>query len=93
MACSRSPKKEKGGECLITVKILDPEKGDRVETLQIPAAADLILQKQQEEDYPFGFVKWSDGQILELMDRTGIIEQLEQRDGEQITIVPNIGGG
>jgi len=75
------------------IRKLDPEYGDQVLELTPLEATDLILQEKEEGRV--GFVKFSDGQILEMMNRTGILEQLQEKEseGSMATIVPIIAGG
>ena len=75
------------------IRVLSPKHGDQVLQLTASEATDLILS--EKEAGRVGFVKFSDGQILEMMERTGILQQLEQKEQENTsaTIVPIIAGG
>ena len=76
---------------MIKLRILSPEHGHQELVLEIAEAADYILE--QKEKGKVGFVKFDDGQILEMMERTGILQQLEEHDDQQATIVPVVSGG
>ena len=75
------------------IRVLSPKHGDQVLQLTAAEATDLILE--EKEAGRVGFVKFSDGQVLEMMERTGILQQLEQKEQENVsaTIVPVIAGG
>ena len=75
------------------IRVLSPKHGDQVLQLTASEATDLILEEKTAGRV--GFVKFSDGQILEMMERTGILQQLEQKEQENTsaTIVPIIAGG
>ena len=75
------------------IRRLDPAHGDQILELSPEQATDLILSEKEEGRV--GFVKFSDGQILEMMDRTGILQQMEEKEssGVMASIVPIIAGG
>lgn len=87
---------------------MDPKHGDQVLELTPRKAAKLILEKRRENKV--GFVKFSDdtqmdlprvprtytgAQIQEMLERTGILQQLEEKDRLDVdaTLVPIVGGG
>lgn len=75
------------------IRILSPKHGDQVVELAPQEATKLILQEKKAGRV--GFVKFSDGEIMEMMERTGILQQLERKEqeGASATIVPLIAGG
>lgn len=90
------------------VKIMDPEHGDQVLELTPKQAARTILTRRA--DGKVAFVKFSDGtqmdlpevpkfyfasQILAMMENTGILQQLEEKDRLDVdaTLVPAVAGG
>ena len=75
------------------IRRLDPQYGDQVLELSAVEATDLILE--EKEKGRVGFVKFSDGEVLQMMERTGILQQLEQKESEGASarIVPHIAGG
>jgi len=77
----------------LKIRKLDPKYGDQVLELTAVQATDLILE--EKDAGRVGFVKFDDGQILEMMERTGILQQLERKEqeGASATIVPIIAGG
>jgi len=79
-------------KCL-KIRKLDPAYGDQVLELSAAEATDLILEEKREGRV--GFVKFDDGDVLEMMERTGILQQLERKEqeGASATIVPVIAGG
>jgi len=75
------------------IRKLDPAYGDQVLELAPAEATELILA--EKDVGRVGFVKFSDGDILDMMNRTGILQQLEAKEssGAMATIVPIIAGG
>ena len=82
------------------LRILSPMHGDQVLELSPAKAAEAILE--EVESGRAGFVKFSNGEVFNLMRRSGILEQmpairaaLETKGaaGESATIIPNISGG
>ena len=84
------------------IKILSPQHGDQVLELAPREATELIFEEQRNGRA--GFVKFSDGEVFNLMKRTGILQQLQKRElkktleekeesGAEATIVPLIAGG
>ncbi|GAG16790.1 unnamed protein product [marine sediment metagenome] len=75
------------------IRMLSPEHGDQILELTAVEATDLILEER--EAGRVGFVKFGDGQVLEMMERTGILQQLEQKEqnGVMATVIPHIAGG
>ena len=83
------------------VKILSPQHGDQVLELAPLEAAQRIIEEQQAGRA--NFVKFSDGDVFNLMKRSGILAQLQERKLKQVieskgedvvaTVVPNIAGG
>lgn len=83
------------------IKILSPQHGDQVLELAPQEAAQRIIEEQQAGRA--NFVKFSDGDIFNLMKRTGILQQLQKRELKKVieskdesveaTVVPNIAGG
>lgn len=75
------------------IRRLDPRYGDQVLELTAMEATDLILEEKKEGRV--GFVKFDDGQILQMMERTGILQQLQEKErvGASAMIVPIIAGG
>lgn len=83
------------------IKILSPQHGDQVLELAPQEAAQRIIEEQQAGRA--NFVKFSDGEIFNLMKRTGILQQLQKRSLRKVieskdesieaTVVPNIAGG
>ena len=75
------------------IRRLNPAYGDQVLELSPMEATDLILTEKEKGHV--GFVKFSDGDILDMMNRTGILQQIEAKEssGAMATIVPIIAGG
>jgi len=75
------------------IRRLDPAYGDQVLELTPEQTTDLILEEKKQGRV--GFVKFSDGQILEMMTRTGILEQIREKEevGATAAIIPIIAGG
>ena len=75
------------------IRRLDPAYGDQVLELTPEQTTELILE--EKEKGRVGFVKFSDGEILNMMDRTGILQQIQEKEssGSMATIVPIIAGG
>jgi len=82
------------------LRILSAVHGDQVLELSPAKAAEAILEEAQSGRA--AFVKFSDGDVLKLMKKSGILEQmpaiheaLERKGaaGETATIIPNISGG
>lgn len=69
----------------------DPKYGHQELDLTPEETADFILEKKRLGRV--GFVKFSDNQVLEMMERTGILQQLEAKRDQAVTIVPAVGGG
>lgn len=75
------------------IRRLDPAYGDQILELTPEDATKLILE--EKEKGRVGFIKFSDGEILEMMTRTGILQQLREKESDKVsaTIVPIIAGG
>lgn len=83
------------------VKILSPQHGDQTLELASLEAAQRIIEEQQAGRA--NFVKFSDGDIFNLMKKAGILAQLQTHELERVieskeedvvaTVVPNIVGG
>lgn len=73
--------------------MLDPKTGDKEQNLSPGMAMELILKEKDKGR--LNFVKFSDGQILKMMERAGILQQLEEKErlGVSATLVPAISGG
>ena len=74
---------------MIKVRFLDPEMGDNQILLEPEQVAEYI----EENKSRIGVAKWGDDEVMTLLDKTGIREQLEAKDGEELTIYPLISGG
>ena len=79
-------------KCL-KIRMLSPFYGDQVVEMAPLEATELILE--EKEKGRVGFVKFSDGDVMDMMERTGILQQLERKEqeGASATIVPIIAGG
>ena len=75
------------------IRRLDPRLGDQVLEMTAQEATDLILEEKKQGRV--GFVKFSDGGVLGMMERTGILQQLQEKEqaGISTMIVPIIAGG
>ena len=75
------------------IRKLDPAHGDQVLELAPAEAAEFILE--EKDAGRVGFVKFSDGDVLDMMNRTGILQQLEEKESEGVmaTMIPFIAGG
>ena len=75
------------------IRVLSPQHGDQVVEMAPQEATELILKEKSAGRV--GFVKFSDGDIMDMMERTGILQQLERKEqeGASATIVPLIAGG
>lgn len=91
------------------VKIFDPEEGDRDEKGLTPVRAGQLMLLERQKGR-VGFVKFTDdtqltlpqvprtytaAQIQDMLESTGILEQLEEKEalGLDATLVPAVGGG
>lgn len=86
---------------MITLRILDPKKGDSSSLITEEEAAERILEEKKKGRA--AFAKWDDNEILELMTKTGIASQLKEKDelvqelqnhdGQTLTLIPPVAGG
>jgi len=83
------------------IRRLSPSHGDQVVELAPREATEFIMNEKKEGRA--SFVKFSDGDVYFLMKKTGILQQLQERELRQkieskdsdvmATIIPIIAGG
>ena len=83
------------------IKIMSPQHGDQTLELAPLEAAQRIIEEQQAGRA--NFVKFSDGDVFNLMKKSGILAQLQELKLRKVieakeedvtaTVVPNIAGG
>lgn len=85
---------------MVRIRCLDRMKGDQlIPELDQPEmtaeeAASFILQRRDEGLTRFGVWEGEDTQLeLEMATRTGILQQLKERAGQILRLVPVVSGG
>jgi len=83
--------------CVVWIRWPDPDTGDQIQEMLPAEAADFIIRQNQDKSTPiFRFGVWEASNIqleLAMATRSGILEALQEREGQTLRLVPVIVGG
>lgn len=74
----------------------DPETGDQHQEMAAQEAADFIAEQRRKGLVKFGVWESNDEELaleMEMVDKTNLLEVLEQRQDDTLRLVPVISGG
>jgi len=81
---------------MVWLRWLDPKAGDQHVQMDSQQALQFIQERKDEGKVVFGVWEGSDEQLAletEMMNKTNLLQVLEERQGETLRLVPVVGGG